>query len=205
MATKIMACNVKHSCLNSSHTSSPSFHIFAMSSSNGSRNTSISFPGCFGPWISIDSIRYFRFIHSHEGMVRMDRTTGQVLCELLMSPNGFIPSVLNANLTFLGSSPNLGRIVSIFLHWLPSEGCQSISPIFFCACSKCQLISSESLRFENKRFKRAITGRYHMTIAGIFLFFLALEAVSSTSAQSSSSSRSSLRLYRLLLHTGHVS
>src|SRR5436189_4528611 len=60
-------------------------------------------------------------------------------------------------------------------------------------------------RFENKRFKRAITGRYHMTIAGIFRFFLALEAVSSTSTESSSSSRSSLRLYRLLLHTGHVS
>src|SRR6266498_4722980 len=101
MATKIMARSVKHSCLNSSHTSSPSFHSFAISSSNGSRNTSISFPGCFGPWINIDSIRYFRFIHSHEGILRMDRTTGHVLCELLMSLNGFIPSVLNANLTFL--------------------------------------------------------------------------------------------------------
>src|SRR6266508_1643199 len=168
MATKIMARSVKHSCLNSSHTSSPSFHSFAISSSNGSRNTSISFPGCFGPWISIDSIRYFYFIHSHEGMLRMDRTTGQVLCELLMSPNGFIPSVLNANLTFLGSSPNLGLIVSIFLHWLASEGCRSISSVFFCAYSKCQLISSESLGFEDKRFKRAITCRYHMTMAGFF-------------------------------------
>src|SRR5947207_14238298 len=68
-----------------------------------------------------------------------------------------------------------------------------------------QLISSESLGFENKRFKRAITGRYHMTMARIFIFFLALVAVSSTSAESSSSSRSSWRLYRLLLHTGHLS
>src|SRR6266508_4254966 len=108
MAMKIIVRSVKHSCLNSSHTSSPSFHSFAVSSSNGSRNTYISFPGYFGPWISIDSIRYFRFIHSHEGMFRMDRTTGHVLCELLMSPNGFIQSVLNANLTFLVSSPNLG-------------------------------------------------------------------------------------------------
>src|SRR6266540_5269363 len=108
MATKIMAYSMKHSCLNSSYTSSPLFHSFAISSSNGSRNTSISFLGCFGPWINIDSITYFRFIHSHEGMLRMDRITGQVLCELLMSPNGFIPSLLNANLTFLGSSPNLG-------------------------------------------------------------------------------------------------
>src|SRR5438128_5998054 len=108
MATKIMAHNMKHSCLNSSHTSSPSFYSFAISSSNDSRNTSISFPGGFGSWIGIDSIRYFRFIHSHEGMLRMERTIGQVLCELLMSLNGFIPSVLNVNLTFLGSSPNLG-------------------------------------------------------------------------------------------------
>src|SRR6266540_430735 len=108
MATKIMVHSVKHSCLNSSHISSSSFHSFAISLSNGSRNTSTSFSGCFGPWISIESIRYFHFIHSHEGMLRMERTTGQVLCDLLMSPNGFILSVLNANLTFLGSSPNLG-------------------------------------------------------------------------------------------------
>src|SRR6266542_2217423 len=106
MVTKIMSRSVKQYYLNSYHTSSPSFHSFSISSSKGLRNTSISFLGCFGPWISIDSIRYFRFIHSHEGMLRMDRTTSQVLCELLMSPNGFIPSVLNANLTFLGSSPN---------------------------------------------------------------------------------------------------
>src|SRR5438105_13240375 len=161
MATKIMARNVKHSCLNSSHTSSPSFHSFPISSSNGSRNTSISFPGCFGPWISIDSIRYFRFIHSHEGMFRIDRTTGHVLCEVLMSPNGFIPLVLNANLTFLGSSPNLGYMVSIFLHWLALEGCRSFSSFLLHTCSKCRLISSESLGFEYKLFKRAITGRCH--------------------------------------------
>src|SRR6266540_3907423 len=130
MATKIMARRVKHSCLNSSHTSSPSFHSFPISSSNGSRNTSILFPGCFGPWIYIDSIRYFRFIYSHEGMLRMERTTGQVLCEVLMSPNGFIPSVLNVNLTFLGSSPKFGYMVSIFLHWLASTGVLKLLIIF---------------------------------------------------------------------------
>src|SRR6266511_2369368 len=58
---------------------------------------------------------------------------------------------------------------------------------------------------KTRKIPTLVTGRYHMTIVGIFLFFLVLEAVSSTSAQSSSSSRSSLRLYRLLLHTGHVS
>src|SRR5438105_15181234 len=59
-------------------------------------------------------------------------------------------------------------MVSIFLHWLASEGCRSNSSVLLRACSKCQLISSESLGFENKRFKRVITGRYHMTMAGIF-------------------------------------
>src|SRR5436190_4426350 len=96
-------------------------------------------------------------------------------------------------------------MVSIFLHWLASEGCRRLSSVLLRACSKCQLISFESLGFENKRFKCAITGRYHMTMVGIFLFFLALVAVSSTSAESSSSSRSSWRLYRLLLHTEHLS
>src|SRR5436189_6438926 len=96
-------------------------------------------------------------------------------------------------------------MVSIFLHWLASDGCRNFSSVLLRACSKCQLISSESLGFENKRFKRAITGRYHMTMARIFLFFLALEEVYSTSVESSSSSRSSLRLYQSLLHTGHLS
>src|SRR6266498_3944062 len=62
-------------------------------------------------------------------------------------------------------------MVSIFLHWLASEGCRSNSSVLLCAYSKCQLISSESLGFENKRFKRAIIGRYHMTMAGIFSSF----------------------------------
>src|SRR5207253_1978153 len=96
-------------------------------------------------------------------------------------------------------------MVSIFLHWLASEGCRSNSSVLLHACSKCQLISSESLEFENKHFNRAITGRYHMTMVGIFLFFLAFEVGSSTLVESSSSSRSSWRLYRLLLHTGHLS
>src|SRR5207253_109422 len=97
-------------------------------------------------------------------------------------------------------------MVLIFLHWLPSEGCQSILSVLLRTCSKCQLISSESLGFENKRFKRAITGRYHMTMAGIFLFFLALEAVSSTSAESSSSSRYLLpQQNHLRLHGHHCS
>jgi hypothetical protein len=30
-----------------------------ISSMSGSRNTSISMPACFGPWIKIDNIRYF--------------------------------------------------------------------------------------------------------------------------------------------------
>src|SRR6266508_391313 len=94
-------------------------------------------------------------------------------------------------------------MVSIFLHWLASEGCQSNSSVLLRTCSKCQLISSESLGFENKCFKRAITGRYHMTMAGIFLFFLTLKEVSCTSVESSSSS--SLLLYWLVLHTGHLS
>lgn len=42
------------------------------------------------------------------GRLHMVSRTGQVLCEMYMSPNEFILFVLNANLTFLGSIGNFG-------------------------------------------------------------------------------------------------
>uniref|UniRef100_A0A0A9AVQ2 Uncharacterized protein n=1 Tax=Arundo donax TaxID=35708 RepID=A0A0A9AVQ2_ARUDO len=71
-------------------------------------------PGCCGPWIRIDNITYFRFIYSHEGRLYMVRITCHVLCEVLMSRKGFIPSVLNANLIFLGSLEKSGYMASMF-------------------------------------------------------------------------------------------
>ena len=50
---------------------------------------------------------YFLFIHSQGGRLYIHRFMCQVLCRLLMLPKGFIPSVLNPNLMFLGSAPNL--------------------------------------------------------------------------------------------------
>jgi hypothetical protein len=60
----------------------------------------------------------------------MVRMTVQVLCELLRSPNGFILSVLSANLTFCASLPNLGNMALKFVHCLPSEGCRSLPSSF---------------------------------------------------------------------------
>ena len=95
MVQNNMARKVKFSRLYASHTYTPSFHNVTRPSSNGARYTSISFPGCFGPWISSDIKMYFRFIHSQGGRLYIHRFTGQVLCRLLMLPKGFIPSVLN--------------------------------------------------------------------------------------------------------------
>jgi hypothetical protein len=59
MQMNMIAYNVKYSCRYWSHLHTPSFQGFAISSMSGSRNTSISVPACFGPWIRIENIRYF--------------------------------------------------------------------------------------------------------------------------------------------------
>jgi hypothetical protein len=56
----------------------------------------------------------------------MVRVPDQVLCELLRSPKGFIPSVLNANLTFLASFSNFENLALKRFHYLPSEVCHSL-------------------------------------------------------------------------------
>jgi hypothetical protein len=60
----------------------------------------------------------------------MVRMIGQVLCELLRSPNGFSPSVFSANLMFLASSPNNGNLALKCFHYLPSKGCHSLPSSF---------------------------------------------------------------------------
>ena len=54
MVQNNMAHKEKFSRLYASHTCTPSFHSVTRSSSNSASYTSISFTGCFGPWISSD-------------------------------------------------------------------------------------------------------------------------------------------------------
>jgi hypothetical protein len=68
-----------------------------------------------GAWLSLACV--ITFYHSQGGRLYMVRMTGQVLCELLRSPNRFIPSVLSTNLTFLASLPNLGNLALKRLHY----------------------------------------------------------------------------------------
>src|SRR6185312_9701742 len=159
MVTKSNARRSKFSCLYSSQTRTPSsFHSSKSSSTNGLRYTSISLPDCFGPWISTGVIMYFRFMHSQEGRLNIQRVTGHILRLLPHSPNGFIPSVLKPNLMFLGSLSKSGKSLSTFLHWDPFVGCLSI-----CSClrsSLCHRINLALDLFLKKRFKRGITGKY---------------------------------------------
>jgi hypothetical protein len=50
----------------------------------------------------------FCFMQSHGGRLYIHRFIGQVPWLLLISPKGFIPSVLKANLMFLASSAKSG-------------------------------------------------------------------------------------------------
>jgi hypothetical protein len=79
----------------SSHICKPSpCHNNNSSSTNGLRYTSISFPGCFGPGISIGIMMNFRFMQSYGGRLYIHKVTGQVLWLLLISPKGLMTSIL---------------------------------------------------------------------------------------------------------------
>jgi hypothetical protein len=148
---------------------------------SGSSNTSISMLACFGPWIRIDNIRYFLLWHNHVEMLYIVRLIDHVLCTMLFSPNGFIPSVLKANLIFLLSTENSGYWRSKIFYWVPSVGCR-ISSSFSLRFLECQRTSSASLGLENTHFKWSITGRYHITKAGIFLFIMSSLSTSASSS-----------------------
>ena len=154
MVTNNNARRLNSSCLYSSHIRTPSSrHSNNSSSINGIKYTSMSFSDCFGPGISIGIMMNFRFMHSHGGRLYMHRVTGQVLCPLLISPKGFMPSVLIPNLMFLASKAKSVYVLSIFLHCDPSAGCLNIES---CLCSSLCLCSS----------KRGIIVEYHMTLVG---------------------------------------
>ena len=182
---------VKCSLLFSSHTLTPSFHSVMKSSTNGSKYTSISFSGYFGPWISKGIIRYVLFIHSHGGMLYIQRVTGQVLCLLLTILKGFTASVLNPNLMFLISLAKVLYLELIALHCEPSAGCISFSSTK--QSLACHLISLAVSAFANHLFKRGIIGKYHTTFLGGLLFLSPFIIVADK------------HLYQEVLHTGHES
>ena len=109
------AHRLKSSCLYLSNIRTPSScHSNKSSSTNGLRYTSMSFPSCFGPGISTGIMMNFYFMHSHSGRLYMHRFTGQVLCPLLISPKGFIRSVLKPNLCFSHPRQSLCRFYLFF-------------------------------------------------------------------------------------------
>jgi hypothetical protein len=55
-------------CLRLSHSHTPGLAQNCKSSStNGLSYTSMSLPGCFGPWMSTEIIMNFRFMHNQGG------------------------------------------------------------------------------------------------------------------------------------------
>src|SRR3990170_2291968 len=81
MVTNSNTCRSNSSWSCSSHTRTPfPFHSCKSSSTNGLRYTSVSLPGCLGPWMSTGIIMNFRFMHNQGGRLYIHRVTGQVLC-----------------------------------------------------------------------------------------------------------------------------
>ena len=127
-------------------------------------------PGCLGPWMRIVSIRYLHFIQSHVGMLYTDKITSHVLWLLVLSLRGSIPSVLKPNQTFLGSLLKSLDFLSNRYHCIASAGCWILTSSCLRSSSH-QVIIVASLGFKNICLKRSTTGRYHITKAGIFLYF----------------------------------
>src|ERR1041384_6069832 len=73
---------------------------------------------------------YFFFMHFQGGRLYMHTHTGQVLCVMLWSLNGLTPSALKPSLRFPGPFPKSVYSRSNVVHWLPSEGCLSMSTFF---------------------------------------------------------------------------
>jgi hypothetical protein len=63
------------------------------------------------------------FMHIQGGKLYGTSITGQVLCEMLMFPNGLNPSEVRPSLTFLLSAENSGCKRSNDFHASPSAGC----------------------------------------------------------------------------------
>jgi hypothetical protein len=163
-----MAFRLKYCLLYSSHIVTPSYQSFCMSSVNGSKKPSMSLLACLGLDMRVVNKRYHHLWHNHGGRLNMHIITSHVLCEFLMSPNGLIPSLLSPNLIFLRSLEKSSWCArSNCFHCLPSAGCQIFSSVLRFTC---QSNSLASLGFESIRFKRSITGRYHITRARPFLY-----------------------------------
>ena len=143
--------------------------------------------------MSTGIIMNFHFMHNQGGRLQIHRVIGHVLCLLLCSPNGLMPSALKPNHTFLASSAKSFHFLSIFLHYDPSAGTLNFPS--FLRSSLCHRINLACSLFWNKRFNRGIIGAYHITLAGT----LFLGRSPSTSPGSSH-----LILYHNAPHIGHA-
>src|ERR1041385_7364185 len=134
---------------------------------------------------------YFFFMHFQGGRLCMHKNTGQVLCVLLWPPNRLTPSALTKISRFLGSFPKSRFLRSNAVHWLPSEGCLSMSSFsgsgfgsssFSFFLSVCQVMIFASSGSTKYLCRRGVIGKYHTTFVGTFFPLL----------------------YRLTPHTEHV-
>ena len=83
-----MENNLNSSPVEPSLNTTPVSHNSYSSSISGCKKTSMSFPGALRPGISNVHIKYDVFMHNHGGKLYAVKTTGHILYDKLMSPNG---------------------------------------------------------------------------------------------------------------------
>ena len=112
-----------------SNDSTPTSHNSFNSSTKGCKYTSIAIPGEVGPGITSDKIKEDLFMHIQGERLYETKTTGHVLCMVLMFPYGLNPSVANPSLTLWGSDANSTYLSSNSFQASKSAGCL-ITPSF---------------------------------------------------------------------------
>jgi hypothetical protein len=107
------------------------------------------------------------FMHIQGGKLYGISMTGQVLCDVLILPNGLNPSDNRPSLTFLLSDAKSGCKLSNDLHASPSAGC--LNTPSFVRPSACHLIFCAVRCDINNLCNLGINGNHRNTFTGLFL------------------------------------
>ena len=158
----------------------------------------MSFPGEFVLGIRSVSIKYSFLMHNQGRKLYAVSTTGHILYDILISPNGLNPSEASPRRTLRGSAAKSGYLSSRFFHVEPSAGCRK-TPYSLTRSRSCHCISSDVCREAYNRFNRSFKGKYRNIFCDTFFPF-GFHLLSLQIGHTSAFSRSFRNNTQLLMH-----
>ena len=142
-------------------------------------------------------------MHNQDGKLYAVSTTGHMLYDKLISPNGLNPSAASPSRTFRGSAAKPGYLSSRFFHVVPSAGCRR-TPTSLTRSLLCHFIKSDVCRDAYNRFNRSFRGKYRKIFCGI-IFPVGFHLLSLHTGHTSTSARSFRNRTQSLIHASIIS